>query len=490
MSDIAKQKETKKFYIVMAVVLAIMLGFGYLPPFAESITPVGMRILGVFIGMILGWLFGYNAITAMMALLVCGLFYPGQTADALFGTAFGAQPLMIVFWALIFVYGLNKCGILGWVSSKILSWKWILKSPWHLAMGIWFCTIICMAVCHQSFSVMLIMFGIFYNVADKVGAKRRSKYTAFVLIFIAGFCALSVGLVPYASNIFLVLGFMLAVDPGLTYSIPTIVAINWAVTLGMYVFAGIISKIAFSTFAKPEFTMDNAEHLFESAGKMTKKVKLGFVFILILVAIMLVPMFLPEGNGIKTFMSGFGTAGMFAAVVVVMSLITVDGERFMSIEGALKDGAVNWSIYFIMGSAIAIGNLLVSEEAGISGLILGYLNKLVGDMSVYALATVLLIALLILTNCITNIVAAQLVVPIITMIFLAKGINPALVIGMATIIFDYGVVMPSGSPLGAFLHGNSEWMSSGQVYKYGTWSVVCVALSIAIIGVPLSLIFI
>ncbi len=490
MSDIAKQKETKKFYIVMAISLAIMIGFGFIPPFTEPITSVGMRILGIFIGMIFGWIFGYNGITAVMALVVCGLFFPGQTADTLFGTAFGAQPLMIVFWALIFVYGLNKCGILGWVSAKILSWKWVSKSPWHLAMGMWLCTIMCAAICCQPFATMLIMFSIFYDVAEKIGAKRRSSYSVFVLVFICGFSALAIGLVPYSGNLFVALSFMLAVDPTITYSVPAICAINWALTLGMYFFTAIISKIAFATFAKPEFSLENAQGLFTKTEKMNKKVKLGFTFIIILLLIMIVPMLLPAESPVKTFMSGFGTAGLFAALVVVMSLVTVDGERFITIEGALEDGAVHWSIYFIMGSAIALGNLLVSEEAGIAALLQGVLNNMTGNMSLYVLATVLLIALLILTNCITNVVAAQLVIPIVTMVFMSKDVNPGLVVGMMAIVFDYGLVLPSGSPLGAFMHGNSEWMTSGQVYKYASISVITVALSIACIGVPLAMLFI
>ena len=155
MSDIAKQKETKKFYIVMAISLAIMIGFGFIPPFTEPITSVGMRILGIFIGMIFGWIFGYNGITAVMALVVCGLFFPGQTADTLFGTAFGAQPLMIVFWALIFVYGLNKCGILGWVSAKILSWEMGFKISMasgngHVALYNHVCSDLLSAICDDA----------------------------------------------------------------------------------------------------------------------------------------------------------------------------------------------------------------------------------------------------------------------------------------------------------------------------------------------------
>ena len=132
----------------------------------------------------------------------------------------------------------------------------------------------------------------------------------------------------------------------------------------------------------------------------------------------------------------------------------------------------------------------MSEEAGIAALLQGVLNNMTGNMSLYVLATVLLIALLILTNCITNIVAAQLVIPIVTMVFMSKDVNPGLVVGMMAIVFDYGLVLPSGSPLGAFMHGNSEWMTSGQVYKYASISVITVALSIACIGVPLAMLFI
>ena len=45
-----KQKD-KRFYGVVLITLAIMLGFGYLPAFGE-ITPQGMKLLGVFLGVI------------------------------------------------------------------------------------------------------------------------------------------------------------------------------------------------------------------------------------------------------------------------------------------------------------------------------------------------------------------------------------------------------------------------------------------------------
>ena len=41
-------------YINILVTALLMFGFGFLPPFA-TLTPVGMRLLGIFLGVIYGY---------------------------------------------------------------------------------------------------------------------------------------------------------------------------------------------------------------------------------------------------------------------------------------------------------------------------------------------------------------------------------------------------------------------------------------------------
>lgn len=43
------------FYAKFAVYLLITFGFGFLPPFGD-ITPLGMHVLGIFLGTIFGWI--------------------------------------------------------------------------------------------------------------------------------------------------------------------------------------------------------------------------------------------------------------------------------------------------------------------------------------------------------------------------------------------------------------------------------------------------
>ena len=42
------------FYVDVLITLLFMFGFGYLPA-VEPITPLGMKMLGIFIGLVYAW---------------------------------------------------------------------------------------------------------------------------------------------------------------------------------------------------------------------------------------------------------------------------------------------------------------------------------------------------------------------------------------------------------------------------------------------------
>ena len=67
--DVAQKKVHWIHYVI---VLAFCFLFRFIPGFA-GITPLGMGILGSFIGAIYGWIFIDMLWTSMMALLAIGL---------------------------------------------------------------------------------------------------------------------------------------------------------------------------------------------------------------------------------------------------------------------------------------------------------------------------------------------------------------------------------------------------------------------------------
>ena len=181
--------------------------------------------------------------------------------------------------------------------------------------------------------------------------------------------------------------------------------------------------------------------------------------------------------------------GKLMFMVTLMCLIPVNGERIIKLEKSNQRWCCKLAGIFYYGYRIGNFGQLVTEEAGLALTIQDALGGFAGNMSVYMICLIFTLIGLALTNCITNIVAMQLIIPLIAIFMVNKGVNPAFVIGLSGIVLDHGLVLPSGSPLGAYIHGNSEWMTSKQCYLYATCAAICLALSIALIGLPLALSF-
>lgn len=437
-----KSKENKKFYLVMGIYFLMMILIGKLPPFGQM-TEYGMQFLGVFVGCIFGWICGVNVPICLLAIVMSGVLIDGQTIDKILVALQGNQNVLILFWALIFVYGLGKCGILNYLANKIMAIKLCTKSPWHLAVALWLCTMVCAACSSQPFATMVLMFSMYYSIAEKVGAEKRSNYTGFVLVVITAVAAIGVGSVPYSGMIIMSLTIMSAAVPNIAYNIPIICVVNICVTLGTIVVAAILFRVLIAAkVIKVEFDMNNVGSLVDSTVELDGKVKWGFFYIAFLIVSMVLPNFLLADAFLTQLLNRGGTLGKLMFIVTLMCVTSVKGERILSLEKAIKDGAVNWQTYFIMGTALVIAAQLVTDQAGLALTIKSALGGFAGNMSVYMLCLVFTLIGLALTNCITNIVAMQLIIPLLVIFMLEKGVSPAVVVGLSAIILDHGLILP------------------------------------------------
>ena len=67
MNQNTKKKDLHFFNF--AIIIVLMFGFGFLPPLS-CITPLGMKVLGVFLGLLYGWFtegFVWSSLLGMIA---------------------------------------------------------------------------------------------------------------------------------------------------------------------------------------------------------------------------------------------------------------------------------------------------------------------------------------------------------------------------------------------------------------------------------------
>ena len=85
------------FYVINSIItIAIMVGFKYVMPVSEPLTPMGIEILGIFIGVIYGWLIvGDIFWPSLLGLVMLGLT-DWSTVPNAFKTGFGHNNVMLM----------------------------------------------------------------------------------------------------------------------------------------------------------------------------------------------------------------------------------------------------------------------------------------------------------------------------------------------------------------------------------------------------------
>ena len=71
-------KKDAMYLVHSLICLAIMFGFGQLPPM-EPLTPLGMNLIGIFLGVLYGWIFIdiiWPSIAGLLALTLIGGMKP------------------------------------------------------------------------------------------------------------------------------------------------------------------------------------------------------------------------------------------------------------------------------------------------------------------------------------------------------------------------------------------------------------------------------
>ena len=106
-------------------------------------------------------------------------------------------------------------------------------------------------------------------------------------------------------------------------------------------------------------------------------------------------------------------------------------------------------------------------------------------MSLVMFYVTLLVITLLLTNICNSLVVGMLMQPVIASFCLSSGINSAPITSLIIIfVLASASVTPSASPFAAMIHGNKEWLKSGEIYKYTMMFAVIELVLVIAVGIP------
>lgn len=482
MSENTKKRDIL-YYFHIVMIFLFMFGFRFLPA-PEPITPYGMAIIGIFAGMIYGWMISasnlvWPAMLAMAALATTS--YGGGMA--VMTNAFANSNVMMNI-AVGFVMGpMAAAGIGDYLMAKIINWKAIQGKPWVITsiilMGIYALGMIGI----NQMLLVLLMFAILPGTLEAVGYTKEDKYPNMLMTGIVLSCLFSCVAYPF-------MGWAL-MPLGTTYA-ATGVMVDYAgymlvmIPVSILMLAGyiLLMKVVGCDASKiTELKMDFIEARFPNGlGKFEKTL---LVFIILLMFFCIVLTFGGGTTGFRAVLANFSVYGWLLFWPAVMMFVKVDGKPLIDMREAAR--AFPWDLTFVMAGALLIAGQLTAAETGVSAFISGLLGPIMASMGEYMFLVMLGFICFFLTNFLNNIAVAVTMESVVAAMYL-QGILQD--IQTATVIVAFyalmGYLTPAASAYGAMIHAN-KFTDTKTLYTTGTATFIYMTIFMALIFIPFSM---
>ena len=213
MSETASLNKTPmSYWIHSAVYLFLTFGMGYIP--TESISSLGMSIVGIFIGMLYGWTFiGFiwPSMMSIFALGVCGYFDTPQLA---FSNAFSNQLVIFMLLILVFTAYFERSGINKKIAAWFLSRPSVQGRPWFFTFMVLLATFV-VGFLVDGNAVNFLIWNLLYGIFKEVDYREGENYPAYLCAGVSFAALLSYGCKPWGNANIMAIGALQSASGGI-----------------------------------------------------------------------------------------------------------------------------------------------------------------------------------------------------------------------------------------------------------------------------------
>lgn len=453
------EKKDVMYYVHSVICLAIMFGFGRLAPF-EPLTPLGMNLIGIFLGVLYGWIFIdiiWPSIAGLLAMTLIGGMNPGL----LLNKSFGDPIVVMMFFIFVFCATINHYGLSKFISLWFITRKAVAGRPWlftYTFLG----SIMILGGLTSASPAAVIGWSILYGICDVCGYKRGEGYPTMMVFGVVYAAQVGMALIPFKQAALTVIGaYEKMSGVGMNYASYMLIALVACalcsllfIVIGKYVFRPDVSKLR----NLDATALDTEGSL--SLNRVQKTV-LGFLFAL--VALLLLPNFLPASLFLTRFLKAIGNTGICMFLVGVMCFIKVDGKPLLRFKSMVDDG-VAWGIIFILAMVQPLSGAMADPQSGVTDFLMKLLSPFFGSDSALLFAVFMGLFATILTQFINNGAVGVALMPIIYSYCSNTGAAPEIAVMLVVLGVHLAFLTPAASSSAALLHGN-EWSDVRSIWK-------------------------
>ena len=467
-------------YVHVLVILAFMFGFQFLPPIG-TISPLGMKTLGVFFGVIYGWSTMDMIWPSLLGLFALSLS-TGTGAIETFKAGFGDRITVAIFFFLLFGELVSQVGLSNYIADWCVRRKFVRGKPYGILAMFCFAGAFISAFVNV-FAGMIIMWGIFFSFCRDANLKPGDAYARVAFIAIIYVCTMAGNLLPFMGSSLLVAGLqqqILGINmPYITFTI---------LQLFMIVLASVIYFIFIKFVIKPDTTAIASYVPNDKQLVMTNQQKLVFALLIGLLVVLFLPGLLPADLTITKMLKALDISGMLAVVFVLYFVINLtNNDKAVSLDKMAK--GLNWSLIFMFATVAPLTTAISNEEAGIMTYVSTLLKSFVSDMNPIMFTILILLIASIITQFCNNVAIVLVTVPLMYSFAVELGANPVIISILVAFNLNVAFCTPAASGPAAMVFSNKEYIGQKAAFTHG-FVIFVINMTVTVIGLYVGLLFV
>lgn len=466
---------TKKTWIHIAIMMILTFGIGYLPPVGD-ITPFGMKILGVFVGLMYAWIFielYWSCLFGFVAMVIVG----HSNIMGVFLSGMGSYMVMLLLICSVMGAVVNQTGltetIIGWFATK----KAFTKSPWTLIVAI-IALVVVLGILGAGFVAIFLLWDLSKRICDANGEPPKSKLRSMMVALIVMIAIYSMNSMPFGGGVVMIAAYLTAATGVTIAYVPYFV--NYIIWLAVQVVGILLVSKYILKVDVSGFQMTDEIRAQYSGKPWTKKQILAIV-------LMVVYTILLFGSQLSTFApfafaAKMGVIGMSILTIVILGIIPNDDGREMDFAVAFK--GIPWASLLLIAVTVPLSAAMESDASGIMLTVRNVCMPIFVEMGPTLLLAVATIVLVTMTQVLHNLVLHILFIPFLGGIMIQLGGNPSTLFFLLYVGLNCAFATPAASSNSGLMFANED-IDRKYAYMFGIVSMIIGVATLVIINLPL-----
>ncbi|WP_018658924.1 SLC13 family permease [Allofustis seminis] len=441
------------------------------------------QLLMLFVASLLLWLFVSIDWPSLLCLLVLGAL-PEIDFGAVFAQSFGSSTFVFLTLTFALTYTLEQTSALKRITARTLQSHWAQASGKRFILC-YLGTLLLMACVMSPTILFMIAFPIYESMVQAFGWQKGDRQAAALLFATYTSIAIGTAMTPI-NHVFAVTAMGLyeeAYHVSISYHQYMMMGIPAGLLLFLTLIASLywIWKIDWTTIQSTEVRVAR------DLPVVTRQEYAAVAIFLFVIVLWLVPEWLASiVPNVSQFFKAAGNAFPPLVGLILMAIISIDGEPVAKVSQVLKDG-VFWPSLLLVGAALALGGALTHPEIGLMTIFNSNIGNNLLGLSPWIVVMLFMLWAGLQTNLSSNLVTVTVVGSMAVTLLQSQQdvLNIAGIVCLIGFMSSLAMMTPPAMPYVGIAIG-SNWLTSRQAFSYGMWILFWAILIASFVAYPIS----